>query len=76
MIRYEKRVNGNYYVIEAVTDVKNKKLRVVSLYKSKAENDAKMAETYHDRNYPTVNVQNESAANNIQNSQLNDTSSF
>lgn len=34
---YSKRVNGNYYVVEAVPDSKAKTLRVISAYKEKAE---------------------------------------
>jgi hypothetical protein len=34
---YSKRVNGNYYVVEAVPDSKAKTLHVVSAYKTKAE---------------------------------------
>ena len=34
---YTKRVNGNYYVVEAVPDSKAKTLRIVSAYKTKAE---------------------------------------
>lgn len=36
MIRMSKRVNGNYYVVEAVPDTKKKKLEIVSAYKNKA----------------------------------------
>lgn len=34
---YSKRVNGNYYVVEAVPDSKAKTLRIISAYKEKAE---------------------------------------
>lgn len=34
---YSKRINGNYYVVEAVPDSKAKTLHVVSAYKTKAE---------------------------------------
>ena len=34
---YSKRVNGNYYVVEAVPDSKAKTLHVISAYKTKAE---------------------------------------
>lgn len=34
---YTKRVNGNYYVVEAVPDSKAKTLQIVSAYKTKAE---------------------------------------
>ena len=34
---YTKRVNGNYYVVEAVPDSKAKTLQIISAYKTKAE---------------------------------------
>ncbi len=34
---YSKRVNGNYYVVEAVPDSKAKTLHIISAYKTKAE---------------------------------------
>ena len=37
VVVYEKRVNGNYYVVEAVPDSNAKTLRIVSAYKTKAE---------------------------------------
>jgi len=37
MIRYEKRVNGTYCVVEAVPDSKAKVLRIISAYKENVE---------------------------------------
>jgi hypothetical protein len=37
VVVYEKRINGIYYVVEAVPDSKMKKLQVVSVYKAKAK---------------------------------------
>ncbi len=37
VVYYSKRVNGNYYVVEAVPDSKAKTLHVISAYKTKAE---------------------------------------
>ncbi len=36
MVRYSKRINGNYYVVEAVPDTRAHKLQIVSAYKNKA----------------------------------------
>jgi hypothetical protein len=36
MIRYQKRINGIYYVVEAVPDSKTKKLQVVTAYRDEA----------------------------------------
>ncbi|MCL2260451.1 MAG: hypothetical protein FWC15_03745 [Fibromonadales bacterium] len=59
---YKKRINGNYYVTEVVADAKIKRLRIISMRKSKAE-------TEHDSNYPAVlTSETPSATNNIQNS--------
>ena len=41
---YSKRVNGNYYVVEAVPDSKAKTLRVISAYKEKSEGGLASAE--------------------------------
>lgn len=38
MVRYSKKIDGNYYVVEAVADNKYKKLWVVSAYMSKDSN--------------------------------------
>lgn len=35
MIIFDKRINGTYYVVEAVPDSKRKKLQIISAYKSK-----------------------------------------
>jgi len=69
IVQYTKRINGNYYVIEAIPDTKNNKLRVVSVYKTKAG-------TEHNENRSAVYVQNASATNNIQTFQPSDTSSL
>ena len=50
MIIFDKRINGTYYVVEAVPDNKNKKLQVVSAYKTKKRegyqvSDAKLPPT-------------------------------
>ena len=50
MIIFDKRINGIYYVVEAVPDNKNKKLQVVSAYKTKKRegyqvSDAKLPPT-------------------------------
>ena len=37
MVRYEKRINGTFYVVEAVPDAKAKKLQVVTVYKGKVK---------------------------------------
>ncbi|MDR2693956.1 MAG: hypothetical protein LBB74_07050 [Chitinispirillales bacterium] len=39
MIRYEKRVNGNFYVVEAVPSTKTKTLQIVTTYKEKAKSE-------------------------------------
>ena len=36
VVEYRKRVNGNYYIVEAVPDTKAKKLQVITAYKSKS----------------------------------------
>lgn len=59
IVQYTKRVNGNYYVVEAIPDTKNNKLRIVSVYKTKAG-------TEHNENRSAVYAQNASATNNIQ----------
>jgi len=37
IIIYEKRINGKYYVAEAVPDSKRKEITVLSVYKNKAQ---------------------------------------
>ena len=37
LVRYSKRINGNFYVVEAVPDAKAKQLQIVSAYKGKAK---------------------------------------
>ena len=39
LIRYEKRINGHYYVVEAAPDSKGHKLQLVSAYIEKAKNN-------------------------------------
>jgi hypothetical protein len=38
IVKYEKRVNGNFCVAEAVPDTKTKTLQIVSAYKERADN--------------------------------------
>jgi len=61
VLLYTKRINGNYYVTEAVPDAKSKKLRIISIRKNKA------AGTGHGGNHPAVLTSETPAAatNNI-----------
>jgi len=48
LIRYEKRVNGTVYVVEAVPDTKAKKLQVVTAYKDNVKNgDRQVLDVVH-----------------------------
>ncbi|MDD7699110.1 MAG: hypothetical protein PUJ61_07130 [Spirochaetia bacterium] len=40
IVVFEKRINGSYYVVEAVSDAKSKKNYVISAYKTKAANQS------------------------------------
>jgi hypothetical protein len=59
MVRYEKRINGTYYVVEAVPDSKTKKLQVVSAYK--AETKGSGGQEPDGQKTPKHNVRNELA---------------
>lgn len=56
IIRYSKRIDGTYYVVEAVPDTKKQQLPVVSAYKTKATE-----RQTSDVQAPTRNVRNASA---------------
>lgn len=56
MVRFSKRVNGNYYVVEAVPDTKKHQLAVVSAYKNKASQQER-----NGNNTPPHNVRNVTA---------------
>lgn len=53
LIRLSKRVNGNYYVVEAVPDTKRRELAVISAYKNKA-----VEQQVADVSSPILNVRN------------------
>jgi hypothetical protein len=68
---YEKRINGIYYVVEAVPDSKAKKLQAVSVYKTKAKSGGWQEPGVRS---PQAHVRNELAAtanNNISDSPKN-----
>lgn len=54
IIQYQKRINGNYYVVEAVPESSKKLLRVVTAYQGKAANRTL------DANSPQLNAQSAS----------------
>ena len=59
-VMFSKRINGTYYVIEAVSDSKAKSLDIVSVYKSNPKNGRKtkkVAESF-DVNNPQVTSKN------------------
>lgn len=62
MVQFTKRVDGTYYVVEAVPDTNRKKLEVVSAYKSKAVQQTVDAAT---NATPVPDVQNASADNAV-----------
>ena len=39
VLEYKKRVNGNYYIVEAVPDTKAKKLQIITAYKTKGSGE-------------------------------------
>lgn len=39
VVRYRKRVNGNFYIVEAVPDTKTKTLQIVTAYKEKIKSE-------------------------------------
>jgi len=60
LIRYEKRINGIFYVVEAVTDSKSRQLQIVSIYKKKAK--IKDRQVLDGSQTPEHHVQNDLAA--------------
>ena len=47
LIRYKKRIDGHYYIVEAVAENKKKQLRVISAYIEKAGNDMPAGRATH-----------------------------
>lgn len=47
MVRFQKRVNGTYYVVEAVPDSAARELRVISAYMQKGSDGTGQELTYH-----------------------------
>jgi hypothetical protein len=60
MVRYEKRVNGLFYVVEAVPDTKTKTLQIISAYKTGTVN--RSGQMLDATQTPKPHVRNESAA--------------
>ena len=62
MVRYSKRVNGTYYVVEAVPDTARKSLQIVTAYKSTKKEASKHVVDADRTNLPQPNVQNAHAS--------------
>jgi len=56
IVKYSKRVDGTYYIVEAVPDTKKRQLPIISAYKNKAAE-----QQTRDVHAPTRNVRNDSA---------------
>ena len=56
LVRYKKRINGNYYLIEAIPDTQKQTVEVVTAYIEKAVSQEPNAES---KNSPSAHVQND-----------------